>query len=71
MYRSKQADSSSKKVSLFAFGREENQKKSEKKGLEFVRERQIGAVRRDAGRASVISQNWHAQTSAFFAVLSN
>ena len=29
------------------------------------------AFRRDGGRGGAASQNWHARTSAFFAVLSN
>ena len=61
--------SSSKKVSLLACGREDDQKGDEGEGLEKITEAEKGALRRGAGRGGVISQNWRDRTSAFFAVL--
>ena len=61
--------SSSKKVSLLACGRADDQKGDEGEGLEKITEAEKGALRRGAGRGGVISQNWRDRTSAFFAVL--
>ena len=61
--------SSSKKVSLLACGREDDQKGDEGEGLEKITEAEKGALRRGAGRGGVISQNWRDRTAAFFAVL--
>ncbi len=61
--------SSSKKVSLLACGRADDQKGDEGEGLEKITETEKGALRRGAGRGGVISQNWRDRTAAFFAVL--
>ena len=63
--------SSLKKVSLLAYGREEDQKENEEEGREKIKEAEKRELMRDGGREDAISQNWRDRTSAFFAVLSS
>ncbi len=63
--------SSLKKVSLLAYGREEDQKENEEEGREKIKEAEKRELMRDAGREDAISQNWRDRTSTFFAVLSS
>ena len=60
-----------KKVSLLAYGREEDQKENEEEGREKIKEAEKRELMRDAGREDAISQNWRDRTSTFFAVLSS
>ena len=63
--------SSLKKVSLLAYGREEDQKENEEEGREKIKEAEKRELMRDGGRADAISQNWRDRTSAVFAVSSS
>ncbi len=54
--------SSSKKVSLLAYGREDDQMGEEREGLEKIKEAEKGELRRDVGRGGAISQKWHDRT---------
>jgi hypothetical protein len=63
-------DSSIKKVSLLAYGQENDQKENKEEELEKINELKKRENTHDVERRDTIRQNWRKRTSAFFAVLS-